>query len=311
MTQNVIPLTPLYLRYRALRSADQAERLRYARDVLANPAWLAEEFVTTVLRFGAYDNADQHFYGKRHALTFGRHLEATKDLVLRLEALPSVTPVDASDRQIGGTGHPDVIDVPAPDLAFEYVDRELLLQRTESPAKWENGAANRGGIRPDILLADLATRTPIVAELKLPGDMDPFFALVQALAGAAHLATPAQYERMRNHLKRGKFPALSAPPRLDVFTLFVGRTEGSNQPDFLQAAQTLPPRLLAHDGLATSIRRIAGISLALDPRDQITAEVLFAWERTDGHRPLNTSEREPNRGAPPQRPMPYGVTSRP
>ena len=48
MTPNVIPITPLYLRYRALRSADQAERLRYARDVLANPAWLAEEFVTTL-----------------------------------------------------------------------------------------------------------------------------------------------------------------------------------------------------------------------------------------------------------------------
>ena len=95
--------------------------------------------------------------------------------------------------------------MPAPDLAFEYVDRELLLQRTESPAKWENGAINRGGIRPDILLADLETRTPIVAELKLRGDMDPFYALVQALAGAAHLATSAQYERMRNHLKRGKF----------------------------------------------------------------------------------------------------------
>jgi len=55
MTPRVIPLTPLYLRYRALQNADQAERLRYARDVLANPAWLAEEFVTTVLRFGEYD----------------------------------------------------------------------------------------------------------------------------------------------------------------------------------------------------------------------------------------------------------------
>jgi hypothetical protein len=309
MTPNVIPLTPLYLRYRALRSADQAERLRYARDVLANPAWLAEEFVTTVLRFGEYNNADQHFYDKRNAHKFGPHLEATKDLVLRLEALSSVTPVDSGDRQVGGTGHPDVIDVPAPDLAFEYVDRELLLQRTQSPAKWENDAANRGGIRPDILLADLETRTPIVAELKLPGDMDPFFALVQALAGAAHLATSAQYERMRNHLKRGKFPALSAPPRLDVFTLFVG--EGSNQPDFLRAAQTLPPQLLAHDGLARSIRRIAGISVALAPRDQITAEVLFAWERTDDHRRLNVSARESDRAAQQQRPVPYGVTSRP
>ncbi len=311
MTPSVIPLTPLYLRYRALRSADQAERLRYAHDVLVNPAWLAEEFVTTVLRFGEYSNAGQHFYGKRASHKLGGHLEATKDVVLRLEALPSITPVDAGDRQIGGTGHPDVIDVPAPDLAFEYVDRELLLQRTESPARWENGTVNRGGIRPDILLADLETRTPIVAELKLPGDMDPFFALVQALAGAAHLATSAQYERMRNHLKRGKFPALGALPRLDVFTLFVGRTEGSNQPDFLRAARTLPPLLLAHDGLARSIRRIAGISVALGPRDQIAAEVLFAWERTRWPAPTEHIRARAQSGAQPQRPVPYGVTSRP
>jgi hypothetical protein len=176
---------------------------------------------------------------------------------------------------------------------------------------WENGAINRGGIRPDILLADLETRTPIVAELKLPGDMDPFFALVQALAGAAHLATSAQYERMRNHLQRGKFPAISAPPRIDVFTLFVGRTEGSNQPDFLRAAQTLPPQLLAHDGLGKSIRRIAGISVALAPDDQIVAEVLFAWERTDDHRRPNRSGRPFDQTAQQQRPVPYGVTNKP
>lgn len=311
MTPKVIPLTPLYLRYRALRSADQAERLRYAREVLANPAWLAEEFVTTVLRFGEYDNADQPFYGKRDAHKFGRALEATKDLVLRLEALPFVTPVDAADRVIGGTGHPDVIDVPAPDLAFEYVDRELLLQRTESPAKWENDAVNRGGIRSDILLADHETRTPIVAELKLAGDMDPFSALVQALAGAAHLATSAQYQRMRNHLRRGRFPPLSGPPRLDVFTLFVGATEGSNEPDFLRAAQTLPPQLLAHDGFARSIRRIAGISVALGPGDQITAEVRFAWERTEDHRRPKKSEPEFGLEGKRRHSVPYGVTSRP
>jgi hypothetical protein len=64
-----------------------------------------------------------------------------------------------------------------------------------------------------------------------------------------------------------------------AFTLFVGRTEGSNQPDFLRAAQTLPLQLLAHDGLARSIRRIAGISFALSPRDQITAEVLIRMEK--------------------------------
>ena len=123
--------------------------------------------------------------------------------------------------------------------------------------------------------------------------------------------TSAQYERMRNHLKRGKFPAPARPRGSTFFTLFVGRTEGPNQPDFHPAAQTLPPQLLAHDGLARSIRRIAGISVALGPRDQITAEVLFAWERTDDHRRLNKSGQEFDRKAQQQRPVPYGVTSRP
>jgi hypothetical protein len=279
MTDKVIPITPLYERYRALRRAHQAERLTYAREVLANPSWLAEEFVTTVALFGDYDNAEQPFYGKRVKHRFGPALEATKDLVLRLEKLRRVEPTDAADRLTGPSGHPEVINVAAADLAFEYVDRELLLQRTLSPARWDNGASNRGGIRPDILLANAQDRTPIVAELKLPGDMDPLFAFLQALAGAAHLATPHQYQRLRNHLKRGQLPPLTAPPRLDIYTLFVGTTEGSNQPKFSKAAQTLPPLLLAHDRLARSIRRIAGISVGLADNEAVKAEVRFAWER--------------------------------
>ena len=214
MTDKIIPITPLYQRYRELRGAHQAERLAYARDVLANPALLADEFVTTIAVFGKYNNPEQPFYGKRTKHEFGPALESTNDLVLRLDALRRIDPSDATDRLTGATGHRDVIDVPPADLAFEYVDRELLLHRTLSPARWDNGDANRGGLRPDILLANAHDRTPIVAELKLPGDMDPFFALIQALAGAAHLATPHQYQRLRNHEKRGNFPSLTTPPRL-------------------------------------------------------------------------------------------------
>jgi hypothetical protein len=69
----------LSARYRALRSTDQAERLRYARDVLANPAWLAEEFVTTVLRFGEYDNADEPPIACNTRQTTGDRRQATGD----------------------------------------------------------------------------------------------------------------------------------------------------------------------------------------------------------------------------------------
>jgi hypothetical protein len=51
--------------------------------------------------------------------------------------------------------------------------------------------------------------------------MDPFFALVQALACAAHLATPNQYERFRRHVFRGRFREPADAPQLDVYMLFV------------------------------------------------------------------------------------------
>ena len=37
--------------------------------------------------------------------------------------------------------------------------------------------------------------------------------------------------------------------------------------------------LLAHNGLAQSVRRIAGIGVGLDAEDEVRAEVRFAWER--------------------------------
>jgi hypothetical protein len=156
------------------------------------------------------------------------------------------------------------------------------VQRTTSPAEWEDGTRNLGGIRLDVLLADAADRTPVVGELKLPGDMDPFFALIQALACAAHLATPHQYERMRRHLHRGK-TALTEPPRLDVDVLFVDpaghqpgqRPKGRYLPALRLAAEALAPKLLAHDALSQSVRRIAGLDLALDD----TGTVHWPWER--------------------------------
>jgi hypothetical protein len=53
-----------------------------------------------------------------------------------------------------------VTAVAAPELACEYVDRELLVQRTTSPVCWDDGASNRGGgTRLDVLLADRDDRT--------------------------------------------------------------------------------------------------------------------------------------------------------
>jgi hypothetical protein len=95
-------------------------------------------------------------------------------VVLRLEEQGAVVPTDAPGRLTEAGGAPGVLAVDADLLACDYVDRELLVQRTTSPAEWEDGRLNRGGVRLDVVLADAADRTPVVGELKLPGDMDPF-----------------------------------------------------------------------------------------------------------------------------------------
>ena len=78
-----------------------------------------------------------------------------------------------------------------PHLRFRYVDREIASARTTKDS-------SRG--RPlslDLLLANAEDRTPIVGEVKLGGDQNAFYALIQALVQAARLSTPKQLERLR------------------------------------------------------------------------------------------------------------------
>jgi hypothetical protein len=287
--KRIIPITPVMRRYKALRKMSQQERLDEASRLVAHPAELADEVAASVAHFTPYCNLNEHFYPPDRAeREFGDDVKRTNDLVLRLAEQQRVVPVDAPERLTTHDAGQSVAAVPSAQLAMDYVDRELLVQRTTSPAEWEDGTHNRGGVRLDVLLADAADRTPVVGELKLPGDMDPFFALVQALACAAHLATPNQNERMRRHLPRASFPEQSGAPRLDVCVLFVDPPDyDSAQPPrgrymagLKAAAETLAPTLLAQDALATTVRRIAGLAMNLDDAGRVTAEVRWAWQRS-------------------------------
>ena len=281
-----IPTTPLVRRYRELGRMSQAQRLAQARAALEQPEVLAAEFADSVERFRAYDNAREHFYPPTRAVRqAGAVVERTNDVVLALRDRGGLDPVDAPDRVTDHDAGPGVTAVPAADLACDYVDRELVVQRTTSPAAWDDGASNRGGgTRLDVLLADRADRTPIVGELKLPGDRDPYYALVQALACASNLATPNQYARMREHLPASPFPSRESPPRLDVFVLVVEEQGREGLPptgryanDLKLAAEALAPRLLSQPAMARHIRRIATVRLVPD-RGEVAAQVRLAWE---------------------------------
>jgi hypothetical protein len=220
--KRIIPVTPIWQRYQELRGMPQKQRLAQAWQLVEQPEELATELLASVVAFTPYENAEERFYPPpRVQRQFAEHIKRTNDVVLRLEAQGHLEPTDAPERLSEHDADQTVTAVPAARMACDYVDRELLVQRTASPAEWSDGRRNIGGLRLDLVLADSADRTPIVGELKLPGDMDPFFALIQALACAAHLATPNQFDRMRRHLSRGRFAELAAPPRLDIWLLFL------------------------------------------------------------------------------------------
>jgi hypothetical protein len=286
--KRIIPITPIMRRYQALRKMPQAQRLAEAERLVDNPAELAQEFAASVERFRPYRNVNDHFYPPARAKRqFAEEVKRTNDLVLRLADQGELVPVESRTRVRVHAPESSVIAVPAQKLAMTYVDRELLVQRTTSPAEWEDGTHNRGGVRLDLLLADATDCTPVIGELKLPGDMDPFFALIQALACAAHLATPNQYERMRRHLHRGTFPEPTEAPRVDASVLFVNPAghnpaqppKGRYMARLHAAADALAPKLLSHNSLTAAVRRITALDLALSETGEVTAEVRWAWAR--------------------------------
>jgi hypothetical protein len=282
-----VPITPIWRRYLDFRGKPQKERLALARHLVEHPEELANDFADSVTHFSSYVNLEDPFYPpSRPSNVYGEQIRRTHDLVLRLEDQKRIVPSDGGGRTFDEEFDLTVRAVPANRLTFDYVDRELLVQRTTSPASWEDGGRNVGGLRLDVLLADAEDRTPIIGEVKLPGDMDSFFAFVQALACAAHLATSSQYARMRRHLTRGAFPKLVSSPRLDVWVISVPplghqpgrRPKGRYVPELQGAVDTLAPRLLAQEGIRDRIRRVAWLEMSLNRTGAIAAEVRWAWE---------------------------------
>ncbi len=297
----VIPVTPIQKYYWKLKKEinSQRKRLDEAKRLTEDPEELkqfARDFAKSVDLFASYNNCEEAFYprDRRKPEVAEGVVRSTNCLVGRLERQRFLKPKDAPDRHMMHEAGKTVSPVPSSLLACNYVDRELLLHRTTGPRTWRDDDAlegdelKPGGLRLDVLLADRrkADRTPIVGELKLEGDKDPFYALIQALACVAHLATTHQYKRMRYHLAGGKIlremPTPPHPLRFDVWVLFHGPRPARSKlmNDLHRDTGRLASKLLAQGAIHGSVRRIAGLDLKLDESDAVAAEVLWAWERS-------------------------------
>jgi hypothetical protein len=239
-----------------LRTKERASAARLAEAKEMEPEQLEHEFNESATRFGSFTAEGQGFY----------------------EADPRVRDVDKNQKSDARTygWAMAMIKAPvkvegAPDLDFAYLDREIVPTRTR-PAR-EFDSEDGASLRIDLLLADAATGRPIIGELKIATDKDPYTGLVQALAAAAQMLSAGQRRRLTEHSERPGLRERIAPLRLagiedesllDVYVLLADFPDfGRDRFEQMKRAEVLA-RELESRRLCRGLGRIRILALSKD-----------------------------------------------
>lgn len=240
-----IPHTPIVVLYKELKNSPQRARLDRAEALADDPTPLIGCFARSIKAFRRYSNTNEHFYPKdrpKHAGKAG--LGSTRELAALLEVGPKVHKVDRG-----------------PGLAFRYADRELVLARTTGRAHYDDDRHTRAtaGVRADLLLQNRADRRPIIAEVKLATDKDPFVGLIQGLACASQLATEQQMGRLRRWIGGVDW---AGDERVHVYVVLAKLPARSTYwPDLFDCTAELSDALMKSEALGPPIAGIAGLEI--------------------------------------------------
>lgn len=152
-----------------------------------------------------------------------------------------------------------------PLLECEPVDRELLAGSAYAPSGLSE-AGRCGAVRVDLLLVNAADRTPVIGEVKIGRDGDAFLAVVQALAGLTHMASPDQYARLCQGYPGARFAPGEQPPPMDAYVICVDTDWCTGQPGaLLQAAKDIAAAVSASPRTAALVRRVTLLSMERRP----------------------------------------------
>jgi hypothetical protein len=226
-----------------LKELSSAERLRQAEEVSA--AELADEFNQSVVDFAGFFTEQPFFEDPSDIRDAGKNPKSDR------RTYGWAMSMKAQDRvRVEG----------APKLDFVYVEREIIPTRTKPQVNFDVDEAKQ--IRVDLILSNAEGRRPIIAELKIASDKDPFTGLVQALAGAAQLVSPSQRARLAK--LRAPVAQFEEDRLLDIYVLLAEFQEtGRDRPSQLRHAARLAPELEAM--LEKQIGRIRILGLRRAP----------------------------------------------
>lgn len=184
-----IPKTELRYFYENLKLFSTTTQLCMLNDLLRGNSYLklVEMYKTSKEIFEKYDNNEESFLGnasrKEITATDGKLFKGTEDVIalwMKSENSPTV--------EVFGNRN----------LDFIYIDREVRTFRTTGSYWWntcENAnKSGQGGL--DFIAWN---GTPVLGEIKVCGDENPFYALVQLVTYLSEISTENQIKRINKH----------------------------------------------------------------------------------------------------------------
>jgi hypothetical protein len=177
------PFTDMLAEYRACPRGLVAGEA-YGASLLEDPGRLASLFLLSVAQFSRYSNVDEPFHEGPFAPQFTP--EHCTEPIRRTVHVAC---------RLAGADRRTIECAEGASLEVLYVDRELDVMRTSKTQMLDDGTPSKRALVLDLLLAR-PDGTPVLTELKIKKDTHPVCALLQVLAAAAHLVTPAQRKRL-------------------------------------------------------------------------------------------------------------------
>ena len=276
MGRRIIPATDMRHLYMVLKDFSSAEfHAAMAREAERAPVprRLAERFRTSVDQFSVYCNVEESFYPDDRP-----DVPQPADLQ-EIESTYALTGLLL--HQCSRIG--EVVN--APELSFTYVDREIIPARTTGGAVYADGRPAVTGKRLDWLLATRRDHHPIIAEVKVGNDMNPFYALVQMLMYAAELVTLNQARRLIRCYEALQIAGLDGLgdndlPSVDLYLVLCDYNQRSPvRGELFEVTERLCECLMEEPAATSHIRRIACLDAHLDDQGHLRFSQLFHYPR--------------------------------
>lgn len=205
----IVPSTKLRALYESLTSLhlSTATQNRIMQDLLVkdNHKGLVKLFEESYEHIKTYDNINEpiiNLNAKRKPIQVTTSIKSTNDVISHFQS---------NNKKVCVA--PSIYD-------FEYIEREVSPLRTTN-AIYENQLSARrsgtGGI--DFIGWNTSRNLPVLGEIKVKDDQNPFYALIQLLTYLSEISTPNQIDRINNFKHFGTANNLSSNTKFYLYII--------------------------------------------------------------------------------------------